>query len=119
MLQKVMHANTKVVMQSTSPLSAKESFWVVNHTIQSSGLTSIPYHTYVPSFGEWGFILFGHQNDFKIHRDLPNNLKYYSQTEFQTMRFFPMDMRFETKVVNRLENQILISIFEREWGALF
>ena len=119
MLQKVMHPETKVVIQSTSPLTAKESFWLVNNTIKHSGLETTPYHCYVPSFGEWGFILFGFTTDLKLKRPLPQKMRYFSPNEFKNMRIFPKDMRHPTQQINRLENQILISVFEREWGALY
>jgi spermidine synthase len=119
LLQRVMHSNTKVVIQSTSPLSAKESFWLVNSTIRHAGLKTVPYHCYVPSFGEWGFIMFGYSDDLSNKRPLPEKLRFFSGDEFGNMRIFPRDMQHPTKEVNRLENQILISVFEREWGALY
>ena len=118
-LQQAMHFNTKVVMQSTSPLNAKESFWCVNNTIRETKMSTVPYHCYVPSFGEWGFIFFGQNTDALYKKRLPKELKYYSEDEFTLMRNFPKDMCFKSNVVNRLENQILISLFEREWGDVY
>ncbi len=118
-LQSAMHFNTKVVMQSTSPLNAKESFWCVNNTIKQTKMSTIPYHTYVPSFGEWGYIMFGQDMTDLRKRRLADKLKYYHPQEFKNMRNFPKDMYFESHVVNKLENQILISLFEKEWGDLF
>ncbi len=118
-LQSAMHFDTKVVMQSTSPLVAKESFWCVNNTIKETKMSTIPYHTYVPSFGEWGFILFGQDVTNLRTKRLAPKLRYYSEKEFKNMRNFPADMYYDSKVVNRLENQILISLFEKEWGDLF
>ena len=45
------------VVQTTSPLIARRSFWTVVATIEAVGLSATPYHAHVPSFGEWGFIL--------------------------------------------------------------
>lgn len=118
-LQKAMHFNTKVVMQSTSPLNAKESFWCVNNTIKETNMSTVPYHCYVPSFGEWGFIFFGQNTDALHTKRLPKNLKYFTEQEFKLMRNFPKDMYVESHVVNRLENQVLISMFEREWGDVY
>lgn len=118
-LQRVMTNRTLAVMQSTSPLYAKESFWCINSTIEASYLQTIPYHTYVPSFGEWGYILFAYDlNELKSY-PLPKKLKYYSNEEFKSMKFFPPDMRDAKKVVNRLDNQALIPLFEKEWDSLF
>lgn len=118
-LQQVMKPTTIGVVQSTSPLYAKESFWCINSTISSTQLATAPYHAYVPSFGEWGYILFSFGNEFKPHRDLPKGLRFYSSNEFSNMKQFPADMYAPKQEVNRLNNQVLIPLFEKEWDALF
>ena len=45
------------VVQSTSPMFARKSFWCIDETIKQAGYRTFPYHAYVPSFGEWGFVL--------------------------------------------------------------
>jgi spermidine synthase len=45
------------VVQSTSPLFARQSYWCVVETIRAVGVNAWPYHVYVPSFGEWGFVM--------------------------------------------------------------
>src|SRR5690606_5441696 len=44
-----------VMVQATSPVFAVEVYWTIHHTIQSTGLHTIPLHVDVPSFGNWGF----------------------------------------------------------------
>ena len=46
-------------LQATSPMFARRSFWCIVETVRSAGLAARPYHAYVPSFGEWGFVLAG------------------------------------------------------------
>src|SRR3984893_17184817 len=46
-----------MVVQSTSPMFARDSFWCIAQTLKQAGLKTHPYHVYVPSFGEWGFVL--------------------------------------------------------------
>ncbi len=48
------------VQQATSPFHAREAFLCIGRTIKSAGLSAIPYHDNVPSFGEWGWWLGGH-----------------------------------------------------------
>ena len=50
-------ASGYAVIQTTSPLVARQSFWTVVTTIESAGLRTTPYHAHVPSFGEWGFVV--------------------------------------------------------------
>lgn len=52
---KKLAANGILVQQSTSPVHAKEAFLCIGRTMQAAGLTAVPYHDNVPSFGEWGW----------------------------------------------------------------
>lgn len=118
-LQQCMHSETIGVIQSTSPLYAKASFRCIQNTVNAAMLETIPYHTYVPSFGEWGYVLFGQDlhHGFKVRRQLKGWL-YYSEQEFMGMQQFPPDMQSHTDAVQRLDDQVLISLFEKEWDDL-
>ncbi|WP_309716003.1 polyamine aminopropyltransferase [Armatimonas sp.] len=45
------------VTQSTSPLFSRDAFWCIERTVAAAGFATTPYHVYVPSFGDWGFVL--------------------------------------------------------------
>ena len=72
-----------MVVQSTSPYAAKEAFWSINKTIKLEGFNVHPYHTQVPSFGEWGFNL-----ATKDQLDI-NNLKLQVSTKFLSDEILP------------------------------
>lgn len=46
-----------VVTQASSPLYAKKAFLCVYRTMQSAGFSVVPYHTYVPTMSDWGWVL--------------------------------------------------------------
>ena len=46
-----------MVVQSTSPLVARKSYWCVDNTLEAAGYQTRPITLYVPSFGEWGFVI--------------------------------------------------------------
>lgn len=46
-----------VSIQSTSPLFAREAYWTISETVQSTGMHVDNYHLDIPSFGNWGFTL--------------------------------------------------------------
>ncbi|CAA6799948.1 MAG: Spermidine synthase (EC, partial [uncultured Sulfurovum sp.] len=46
-----------MVTQATSPMFTPKAFWSVKETMASTALETKAYHTYVPSFGEWGFVM--------------------------------------------------------------
>jgi spermidine synthase len=114
-----MHLNNHAwaVVQCTSPLAAKNSYWCIDKTIRYSGLNTIPYYNDVPSFGIWGYILASADSTYTINRNLPSTNKFYEPNMFALMRHFPKDMQPTIPVeVNRLNNQHLVALFENEWN---
>lgn len=104
------------MVQSTSPLVAPKSFWCVNETMQSVGLKTLPYHAFVPSFGEWGFILAAYGQPGFSEDSLSLPMRFLTQETLKTMTQFPGDMKQEITEVNKLNNQILVHYFEKEWA---
>jgi spermidine synthase len=102
-------------VQSTSPLVARKSFWCVNNTLEAAGFNTTPYHAYVPSFGEWGFVMAG-RGTYKMPASYPGGLRYVSVDTAREMFHFPADMeRLKTKI-QKLDDQALIQYFEEEWA---
>jgi spermidine synthase len=106
-----------MVVQSTSPLVARKSFWTVVSTLEAAGLSTTPYHAHVPSFGEWGFVLAGHR-PWPGPRALPPGLRFVSAEGMPALLQFPPDMARVPALANRLSNQVLVSTFEEEWGRV-
>jgi len=105
------------VVQSTSPFVAPKSFWCVNTTLQSVGFNTVPYHNFVPSFGEWGYIMAMKTNEREWYNDIPAGLKFVSRQAMENMLFFTEDMKAKTPLeINKLNNQALVHYFEEEWN---
>ncbi|MGQ3051209.1 MAG: polyamine aminopropyltransferase [Roseateles sp.] len=103
------------VVQTTSPLIARRSFWTVVTTIESTGLRTTPYHAHVPSFGEWGFVI-ASRRPFRLPTAFPPGMRFITPTSLPPLLDFPPDMARVPAEVNRLSNQILVQTFEEEWG---
>jgi spermidine synthase len=101
------------VVQTTSPLVARRSFWTVVTTIESAGLVATPYHAHVPSFGEWGFVV-ASRRPWRMPEALPPGLRFLKP---ETVGL-PRDMQRVPAEVNRLSNQALVTTYEREWGKV-
>ncbi|HEX3139216.1 MAG TPA: polyamine aminopropyltransferase [Rhizobacter sp.] len=110
-------ASGYAVVQTTSPLIARKSFWTVATTIEAAGLQTTPYHAHVPSFGEWGFIL-ASRRPFRLPTQLPEGLRFLSVAGLPALMQFPPDMARVPTEVNRLSNQVLVQTFEDEWGKV-
>jgi spermidine synthase len=112
-----LNAGGYAVVQTTSPLIARKSFWTVATTIEAAGLTATPYHAHVPSFGEWGFIL-ASRRPYRVPTTLPDGLRFLSPADLPLLFNFPLDMARVPTEVNRLSNQVLVQTFEDEWGKV-
>ena len=117
LLDKRLAASGYAVVQTTSPLVARQSFWTVAHTIESVGLRTAPYHAHVPSFGEWGFIV-ASRRPWRLPDALPDGLRFLSAGTLPLLFDFPLDMARVPGEVNRLSNQALVHTYEREWGRV-
>lgn len=102
------------VVQSTSPLFARRSFWCVNATLEAAGLTTEPYHALVPSFGEWGYVL-ASKGRRTPARALPGGLRFLREDVLPSLFVFPPDMDEVPTEVNRLNNQVLVHYYQDEW----
>lgn len=105
------------VVQSTSPLFARQSYWCIAATLKSAGFTVTPYHLYVPSFGEWGFMLAGN-GPYQVPERFPAGLRFLNVAAVRTLFEFPADMTPVEAEVNRLDNQILVHYYDAEWRKL-
>jgi spermidine synthase len=105
------------VIQTTSPLVARKSYWTVATTIESVGLRATPYHAHVPSFGEWGYII-ASRRPYRLPDALPSGLRFLSPSTLPLMFDFPLDMARVPAEVNRLSNQTLVTTYEQEWGKV-
>jgi len=117
MLKKSMTQDAIAVIQSTSPYVAPKSFWCVDSTLKLAGFQTKPYHNYVPSFGEWGYIMAFTYEQKRWFSALPMGLKYLNMQTLQQLFIFPEDMKaHEPLQANKLNNQALVNYFEEEWG---
>ncbi|MEJ1168386.1 polyamine aminopropyltransferase [Variovorax sp. CCNWLW235] len=117
LLEKRLSASGYAVIQTTSPLVARKSYWTVATTIESVGLKATPYHAHVPSFGEWGYII-ASRRPYRMPDALPSGLRFLAPSTLPLMFDFPLDMARVPAEVNRLSNQNLVTTYEQEWGKV-
>ncbi len=115
LLRRVLAPGGAVVVQSTSPFVARQSFWCVVTTLEAAGFTTMPYHVYVPSFGEWGFVL-ASAAPLPLRDRYPPGLRYVNAATAAAMQQFPPDMDRVPTAVNRLDSQALVRYFDAEWA---
>lgn len=121
-----------MVTQSSASYYATNAFWCINHTVKRAFCPDedtscdtpdgkqhvIPYHAWIPSFGDWGFNL-----AMKSPRDpealsiRADKTRYISTETLQTMLHFPPDIAERDVKPNRLIEPILLSYYQNDWHS--
>ena len=114
LVEKHLSARARLVVQTTSPFYARQSFWIVAQTLEDAGFRIAPYHALVPSFGEWGFILAGRE-DFQPPEQYRVPLRFLTAAGTPALFEFPADMARVPAEPNRMNDQVLVRTFEQEW----
>lgn len=118
LLKQKLKPESAVVIQTTSPLIARKSFWSVMKTLEASGFYVKPFQTTVPSFGIWGFAL-ARLQPFDEPQQPQNGveMRFLNKDTFASLFEFPSDTSKpdEELEVNRLDNQALVRYYETEW----
>lgn len=118
-----MSADGVLVTQATSPFYAREAFWCITHTLEDiSSIIDLkeklhvhPYHVYVPSFGEWGFVIASplHYRWEDIELKVPT--RYLDKQILKTMTVFPSDMSELETEINTIQTHKLAYYYEKSW----
>lgn len=118
MVARHLNPNGNLVVQSTSPYFAPNAFWCIVNTLEAAGLKTLPFHVYVPSFGEWGYVMANQTGEFLIpdHYRVPT--RYLDAETTREMFVFPKDMQRRAVEPNHLNTQKLVEYFEADWRAV-
>jgi spermidine synthase len=103
-----------MVVQSTSPMFSRDSYWCIVETLKQTGLHVYPYHVYVPSFGEWGFAM-ASSNEYTPPKSVPSGLRFVTTAGLPSLFDFPPDMAPMPMPPNRLNDQVLIRAYDEDW----
>ena len=118
LLKNKLKSDSSVVIQTTSPLIARQSFWCIVKTLEAAGFNVRPYQTTVPSFGIWGYAL-AKLEAFNPPQKPPSGIElhFLNDNSFASMFEFSNDTSRPDKdiEINRLDNQALVRYYETEW----
>ncbi|WP_370389639.1 polyamine aminopropyltransferase [Snodgrassella alvi] len=118
MVTRHLNPHGNLVVQSTSPYFAPNAFWCIVNSLEAAGLKTLPFHVYVPSFGEWGYVMANQTGEFLIpdHYRVPT--RYLDAETTREMFVFPKDMQRRAVEPNHLNTQKLVEYFEADWRAV-
>lgn len=103
--------------QASSPFHTRNAFWCIMETLEASGFKNIyPYRTYIPSFGDWGFILASNLILTPKNFEIDRSTRYLDENLVKEMFFFPKDIANPGNLdVNRLDQPNLLHYFLEDW----
>lgn len=105
-----------MVTQSTSPMYATKAFYSIVNTVESTGMQVLPYHAYVPNFGEWGFTLAMKHRIVMSASKLPDDLQFLDAVQLKAMQVFPPDMKEVEADINTLMHHPLMHYYNEGWS---
>jgi spermidine synthase len=128
LIQQHLAATGTMVTQATSPMYSRKAFWSIattleslqdKHLIEENHWYTLPYHSYIPSFGEWGFVLASRiKPDW--HRIRPDaNMRYLTVDILHSMAIFPPDMMKLPVEVNQISSHPLLKYYEDGWSKWY
>lgn len=117
-----------IVTQAGSPTFSPGAFWTVEATLAATRnpmapgetLGTLPYHLYVPSFGDWGFVMAAPMMPDEA-RDpvLPDGLRHLTVPVWRAAQAFGPDQGPREVAVNSIQGHPLVAEYERGWNDWF
>ena len=110
-----------LVTQATSPFFSREAFWCIVHTIRAElpDRNVRPYWVYVPSFGEWGFVLADRSPVERLRLDPSVSLRFLNQDLLPGLFVFPSDTAEVPTPINTLAAQALTGLYREGYAKHF
>ncbi len=121
-----------LVVQSGSPLFARQGYWSVVHTLAATrnplqpglsaapaGLSVLPYHVYIPSFGDWGFTLASFRPLAPRPLPLPDGLRYLTEPVWRQEQVFGLDSADMAAEINSIRSHALVGYYNQGWDKWF
>lgn len=93
------------ITQASNAFFSKESFWSVEKTMKDVFQNTRPYHRYLPSFGDWGFVLASKKSDKLVDVNFCNN----SKCDYFDADYLPAEIIQE----NTMEKPVIIQYYMR------
>jgi spermidine synthase len=118
LLEKRITADGLMVTQSSSPFFAREAFWSIEHTLAEVFEVTLPYQTYVPSFGPWGFNLASQRALPLEALSLEVETEYLIEESLASHFIFEKDVAEVETEINTLDNQTTVNLYQDSWEFL-
>lgn len=103
------------VTQAVSPFHTTRAFWCIAASLESAGFREVlPYHNYVPSFGDWGFVMAANR---PLHTSVPLSVpcRFLDDRTTQRLSYFEKDLLTGPIDTNTLDRPLLLEYYLEDW----
>jgi spermidine synthase len=103
------------ITQATSPMFARKAFWCIDASIRGAGMVTKPYHAYVPSFGDWGFVMASRHpvNVEGLHIEVPT--RFLDDETVPRLFVFERDLRGGDVELSTLDEPKVLTYYLAGW----
>lgn len=104
------------VTQAASPFHTTNAFWCIAASLEAAGFSQVlPYHNYVPSFGDWGFIMAANRElDTPASIEVP--CRYLTDSTARRLTYFEKDLQPNSTIdTNTLDQPRLLDYYLEDW----
>ena len=116
-----------LVSQCTSPFRSRSAFWCIVRTMEAARNSMAaaermmihPYHAYVPTFGTWGFCLWGPDSFDPGHQAIPVPTRFLSADVLPGLFVFPPDLAEVEVPINLLNDPVVSRLYRRDYHRYF
>lgn len=127
LLAEHLNADGLIVTQATSPVFATRAFWSIANTLaavpspyaRGEFLQIHPYHAYVPSFGEWGFVIAAPHLAAWDTIKLSVPTRFLNAAALASMTQFASDIAAVDAQINTIHTHVLPKYYEQGWAKWY
>jgi len=117
LVSKRLAAQGLLVTQATSPFFNLNTYWCIENTMEAAELPYIyPYHAYVPSFGDWGFMMASKVPLDTSRWQLEVPTQFLEKNMIPTLFYFPKDFVEVDSTFSTLDRPAILEFYLDEAG---
>ncbi len=108
--------NGILVTQATSPYFSPEAYWCIEKSLISAGFKyTKPYHAYVPSFGDWGFVLAANKEISENNIDIKVPTKFLDKNSISSLFHIEKDIIRKNIKASTLNKPEILNYYLSGW----
>lgn len=117
LIKRCLAPNGITVTQAGEIYFSNQTFSCIYNTIDEVFEQQKAYQVYIPSFGNWGFVMASDTHFPAINtQQLPvDDLKFLDEKELNYSLTLPKDIQIQTTKINRLDRPIILNYFNEDW----